>query len=227
MGSRLHIPASRIDVIPRGRDLRTLGRRDPTRRAQSRAQLGLVANDVMLLAVGRHEYQKGIDVAITALPAVRAKHAGAQLFVAGREGNATAMLRATARANRVSDQVRFLGYRADVSDLLCAADVFVFPSRWEGSPGSVIEAMALEAPIVASDIPAVVEVVGRSDAALLAPPNDAPRLAEAIIAAIDDRDSPRRVNIARQRFLASFTADRVAQQMLTLYERVASPKRHV
>jgi glycosyltransferase involved in cell wall biosynthesis len=221
MGSRLHIPPSRIDVIPRGRDAEALGRRNPERRTKVRARLGLAPDDVMLLSVGRHEYQKGIDLVIGALPAVRAKHATAKLFVAGREGNATTLLHTTAQAEGVADDVRFLGYRADVPDLLCAADVFVLPSRWEGSPGSVIEAMALEVPIVASDIPAVREVAGSGDTALLAPPEDANALGEAIVAALDDPGSRTRVQAARERFLDSFTADRVARQMIALYERAA------
>jgi glycosyltransferase involved in cell wall biosynthesis len=221
MGSRLRIPAGRIDVIPRGRDPATLGRREPARRTQMRAQLGLAPDDVMLLAVGRHEYQKGIDVAIAALPAVKATHPTAKLFVAGREGNATGMLRTMVDTERLGDAVRFLGYRVDVPDLLCAADVFVFPSRWEGSPGSVIEAMALETPIVASDIPAVREV-GATSSAVLIPPDDPRVLAGAIAAAIDDPHSGDRVTTARERFLTSFTAERVAQEMLAFYERTVA-----
>jgi glycosyltransferase involved in cell wall biosynthesis len=222
MGSRLHIPAGRIEVIPRGRDAEMLGRREPARRTQKRSDLGLGPDDVMLLAVGRQEYQKGIDVAIAALPAVLGAHPTAKLFVAGREGNATGMLRTTVEAEHLGNCVQFLGYRADVPDLLCAADVFVFPSRWEGSPGSVIEAMALEAPIVASDIPAVREVVGATDSALLARTDDPKALAVAINIALDDPDPSRRVNVARQRFLTTFTADRVAHRMLALYERAAA-----
>jgi glycosyltransferase involved in cell wall biosynthesis len=66
--------------------------------------------------------------------------------------------------------VRFLGTRMDVPELLCAADAFVFPSRWEGMSGAVLEAMALEAPIIASDIPSVRETVADGDDREHSPP---------------------------------------------------------
>ena len=73
-----------------------------------------------------------------------------------------------------------------MAELLCAADVFVVPSRWEGFGSVLLEAMALEAPIVASDLPAVREVVGDDSAALLVPPDRPDALAAAVTAALAD-----------------------------------------
>jgi glycosyltransferase involved in cell wall biosynthesis len=215
---RLHVPPGRIDVIPRGRDPEELGERDGARRRRIRAALGVGDTDEVLLALGRHEYQKGFDVLIAAFGRLRQDRAHARLFIAGREGSVSAQLREAVLTAGVADAVEFLGFRSDVPELLCGADAFVSASRWEGSPGSVIEAMALEAPIVATDIPAVREVLGDRDAAVLSAPEDASALARAMAHVLDDRGSQARVARARARFLDCFTIDRIADRMIAFYE---------
>ena len=112
---------------------------------------------------------------------MRAHIPQARLIVAGREGNQTATLQALVGELGLGEAVSFLGARSDVADLLCAADVFVFPTRREGFPGAVLEAMALEAPIVATSIPTVSEAVRPGEHALLVPVDDAESLAAATL----------------------------------------------
>ena len=114
----------------------------------------------VVLAAARHEYQKGLDVLLDAIASIRRDQPNIVLLLAGRDGNRTAALRYQATRLGLDDNVRFLGARDDIPDLMVAADVFVLPSRWEGLPGAVIEAMALETPVVATDLPGVREVLG-------------------------------------------------------------------
>jgi glycosyltransferase involved in cell wall biosynthesis len=218
LAARLRLPRERIEVVPRGRDPVALGTRSAARRAAARAALGVEPSAPLLLAAARHEHQKGLDVLLAAFPAVAEAAPGARLAVAGRDGNQTPRLRAAAERSGLGGAVRFLGARGDVAELLCAADVFVVPSRWEGFGGVLLEAMALEAPIVASDLPAVREVVGAD--ALLVPPDRPDALAAAVTAALADPDgAARRAARARERFLATFTIDRVADGMAGFYRR--------
>jgi glycosyltransferase involved in cell wall biosynthesis len=108
-----------------------------------------------------------------------------------------------------------------VLELMCAADVFAFPSRWEGLGVAVLEAMALEAPIVASDLPAVREVVGAGDErALLVPPDRPDELAAALVTTLEGPvAAAARASAARERFLEAFTLDRVADATVAFYER--------
>jgi glycosyltransferase involved in cell wall biosynthesis len=226
MSRRLQYPRARISVVPRGRDPSTLGRRTRERRSAARAELGATSEDVIVLAVGRQEPQKALDSLVGALGRVREAIPRARLVIAGREGAATDAIQSSIASLGADRWVTLLGERTDVPELLCAADVFVLPSRREGMPGSVIEAMALEVPVVASDLPQVREVTG-SDAALLAEVDDAEQFAGAISSCIDDPDAAqRRVALAYRRFLDQFTIDRTAHQMVAFYhETLSQPRR--
>jgi glycosyltransferase involved in cell wall biosynthesis len=220
MARRLWVPRRRIDVVPRGRDPEVLGAPDEARRAHVRGSLGIETDERLVLGVARHEHKKGLDVLVRAMPAVVGRTPTTRLVIAGREGTTTAPLRRLVRALGIEAKVMFLGHRADVPDLLCAADVFVLPSRSEGSPGALLEAMALGVPIVATDIPPVWELVGRNRLARLLEPGDHEGLAEAIIGVLADPTGSRKMGeTGRARFLEHFTIDRVAKQMIEFYER--------
>jgi glycosyltransferase involved in cell wall biosynthesis len=219
LAARLRIARHRIDVIPRGRDAAELGERTPSRRAAARRALGLDGDARLVLAVGREEYQKGYDVLLRAFASVRAEEPRARLLLAGRPGAASGALRALAGDLGLDTAVEFGGFRADVPELLCAADVFVSTSRWEGSPGGVLEAMALEAPIVAADIPAVRELLDGVEGACLVGTDDCAAFAAGMLAVLRDTDPGERARALRVRFLERFTIERVAQQMVAFYDR--------
>jgi glycosyltransferase involved in cell wall biosynthesis len=228
MARRLRLPGARVEVVPRGRDPQLLGSRTPERRARARAALGVGPGDEqpVILAVGRQEPQKGFDTLVEAVPRVLAAVPGARCFVAGREGTQTARLQALVEGIGVRDAVRFLGARADVYDLLCAADLFAFPTRWEGMPGAILEAMALEAPIVASDVPPVREAVSDGVSARLVPPDQPEALAAAMVETLRDRaGAAARAARALADFQARFTIGRAADGMLAFYEHALSDAR--
>jgi glycosyltransferase involved in cell wall biosynthesis len=222
MGRRLRIPADRIEVIPRGRDAGLLGRRSAARRAATRGELGIAENTPMVLAVGRQEPQKGLDVLLRAIPAVRDRFHGVRVFIAGREGRASGSLKALASKNDLARTVRFLGERDDVPELMAAADVLAFPSLWEGAGGTLQEAMALECPIVTSALPTILETVDESTA-VLATPGRPDELARGLVAVLGDpHGSHERALAARARFERDFTIDVCAPRMADLYCRVAA-----
>jgi len=227
MGNRLMIPAHKIEVIPRGRDAAVLGRRSEQRRTAVRQRLGLQSDVPLILAVGRHEPQKGFDVLLQALPTVRSQVPDVRVLVAGREGRATPLLSKLAASAGISETVTFLGMRDDVADLMVAADVLAFPSLWEGAAGTVLEAMALECPIVSSRLATVLETIDASTAELVAP-GDSDDLARGLLAALTDRKTANRRTLAAQkRFESDYTIEASAQRTAKLYRRVAAPARSV
>lgn len=216
----LGIPAELIDVIPRGRDTTRLGRRTMERRTDVRTRLGLSNSQPMLLSVGRREHQKGQIHAIEAMPEILKHHPEAVLIVAGRDGAASSRLSDAVTSAGVEEHALFLGHRDDVPNLMSAADVLLFPSLYEGFGGTLIEAMALELPIIATDIPTLREVT--SEAAILTPLASSSELAEAAIQLLDDPPLADEMRSAgMRRFQENFTLDAVADQMAGFYRTAA------
>lgn len=212
---------SRVTVVERGRDAEVLSRCTEERRRATRKSLKLDDSDDLVLALGRQEWQKAHDVLVRALPLVLRRRPRVIVAIAGRRGSNSEPLRRAIDESGVGDAVRVLGYRDDAADLLCAADVFVMPSRYEGTAGAALEAMALQVPVVASEVTGVEGVLGR-DVAALVPPGDEAALAEAILEVLEGGPVvERRVAKARQQFTERFEAQRYVAEMTALYDEVA------
>ena len=218
MAPRLRIRRDGIDVIPRGRDPVALGESTVERRERVRASLGIASDEKMVLAAARQEYQKGLDVLLTAWPIVAGVMPNTKLVVAGRDGNESARLQEMVSGMPPGTRPALLGRRDDVPDLLVAADVFVLTSRWEGLGSVLLEAMALETPVVASDLPPVREVLG--DNALFVQPDDPHALARELESSLTNETRANEMTQAGlRRFQDRFTIEIVADQMLSFYER--------
>lgn len=217
MSHRLRIHHDRIRVVYRGRDPARLGVPGLERRLRTRAALSIDPGTPLVLSASRLDRQKGVETTIDAFRRVAAQMPDAILLIAGRPGNADDSVRALAER---TPGVRLLGHRADVPDLMCAADVLSFPSRWEGLGGTLIEAMALRLGIVASDIPPVVENIGDAGWPLV-PPDDGQALAEGLISVLEGgaRNEAKK-DAGVRRFLGLFTADAASDGMAGLYRDV-------
>jgi glycosyltransferase involved in cell wall biosynthesis len=113
----------------------------------------------------------------------------------------------------------FLGDRRDVSDLLRASDVFVFPSLYEGLGGAVLEAMATGLPVVASRVPAVEEVLG--DTGYLVEPDEPSELAQVLQGVLDIPDRAAAGRRGLERFLSYYEIERVHVQMGEMFRLVS------
>jgi glycosyltransferase involved in cell wall biosynthesis len=173
---RLRIHRGAI-AVGNGRDPARF-RPDPAARRRVRAALGAPDDEVVVLAVSRLVWHKGYPELAAAMRMVP----DAALWVAGerltsdRGPDMTALLRDAGLGARL----RLLGHRDDVADLMAAADLFVLPSRFEGLPMSVIEAMLTGLPVIAANVRGPAEQVVPEVTGLLVPPGDAPALAAAL-----------------------------------------------
>jgi glycosyltransferase involved in cell wall biosynthesis len=214
----LRISPSRITVVRRGRDERRLGEPSAERRVAARAQYGIADGQPVLVNVGRQEFQKGHRHLLAALPAILASQPDTVVLSAGRSGTETAALERMTQDLGIGEHVRFLGHVAAVGDLLSAGDVFVFPSRYEGMPGAVIEAMAMGLPVVGNDIAPIREVVEVGGNALLVDAEDPRALAGAVLELVADDDLRRAFGAAsRHIFESQFRLDQSVRGMLDLY----------
>jgi glycosyltransferase involved in cell wall biosynthesis len=117
-----------------------------------RARLGLPQDRSLYLTVARFDFPKGHDVLIRAIAVMKQRDTiGTRLFVFAGDGALMGSSKALAECLGVSDYILFLGTRTDVYELMAASDVFVLPSRWEGLPITLIEALVARLPAVASN----------------------------------------------------------------------------
>ena len=134
-----------------------------------------------LVAAGRLCRQKGFDVLLEAMPTVLKNLPGAQLAILG-EGPLQSDLTEQAQRLGLNDKVRFLGFQQNPWPWLKHADLFVLPSRYEGLPNALLEALALGTPVVASDCPGGIREVQNCDGGIaVVPMEDPDALALAII----------------------------------------------
>lgn len=215
------LPPERFIVIPNGIETERFAA--PARgREEVRAELGVGPQEKLVGAVGRLDAQKGFRHLLRAFGGLAAEMSDLRLVIAG-DGPEAGMLRRLADRVGCGDRVRFLGRRGDVPGLLHAFDVFVLPSMYEGMPLALIEAMAAGAPIVASAVDAVPEVMGWREpggpAGRLVPPGDPAALAAAIREALAEADE--RVGRAQARARERYDVQTMVARYAELYDSLA------
>lgn len=227
LSTHQHVRPERIFTIPRARSAATLGKRSDGRRSTVRARLSVDDNAPIVLNVGRLDWAKGQTDLVRGFAAVCGAVPNALLLLAGYSGNAGAAVEAEVNASPVRDQIRILGHRTDVADLMCAADVMAFPSYYEGLPNTLIEAMALELPIAGSDAPAVREILGDGEYGPIFRRGDPAGLANEVIRLLRDRVAADQYAAkALQEFRREYELSVVVDRMIVMYKRVLnSPNR--
>ena len=167
-------------------------------------------------SAGRLAPQKGFDDLLRALASV--EDATLVLAGAGPEGESLERL---AGELGVAERVIWLGWRDDVRGLLATLDVFVLPSRFEGFPLVLLEAMLAGTPVVAADVGSVAEAVLDGETGLLVPPGDPAALATAVRRLLADETLRSRLATAgRQHVLAHFSAEAMTRSFRELYDEL-------
>lgn len=173
----LGVPSDRISVVPLAADVR-FAPQPPTVVAALRERLGLP--DRIVLYVGTLEPRKGLDTLVQSWAALAANFPDTRLVIGGKVGWYTERLHALIADLGLAERVQFLGYvaAADLPALYAAAEVFVFPSCYEGFGLPPLEAMQTGTPVITTTASSLPEVV--ADAGLLVPPDAVSALAHAI-----------------------------------------------
>ncbi len=190
---------------------RTPRRPDGSARARARAALGLPAGATVVGAVGRLTYQKAPEDFLGALRALnRPEVTGVWIG----DGELAGQIAAQAR-EMPGVRVVLAGQRGNVPELLPAFDIFALPSRYEGLPTAVVEAMACGIPVVATAVNAVGDVVAPGETGLLVPPGRPALMADAIRFLLDSPDAAARMAAAAQARLGQRFGEDALRQALT------------
>jgi glycosyltransferase involved in cell wall biosynthesis len=202
VGTQSARDVERIVGLPEG-SVRTIHNGVPDRPIPQRQRN---AGGPIIGSVGRLEPQKGFDVLLRALRVVP----NAELLLVG-DGTERGHLQKLANDLGVAERVTWAGWLSDPRATLGEMDVFVLPSRFEGFPLALVEAMLAERPVVATTTGSVEDAVIEAKTGFLVPPDDAEALAEAINQVLADANrggqmGRRGRELALERFTARATA---------------------
>jgi len=149
-------------------------------RGAFRKELGIGEHIFLAVILGRLSPQKGHNLLFKALSILREKIEDSQIIVIG-DGEIEEELRGQVKRLDIGHLVQFVGHRWDVNNILADADLLIHPSRYEGMPNTVLEALAHETPILATDIPSVREIAMREDIISIVPLEDPEALAKSLL----------------------------------------------
>jgi len=188
--------------------------------ADVRSELGIASDAPVVGAVGVLRAQKAHHVLARATALLARSRPDVQVLVAG-EGEERAGLERLVRELGIARNMRLLGYRTDVPDLLQAFDVAVCSSDFEGSPLAVMEYMDAGLPIVATAVGGIPDLIEDGVHGLLVPPRDPTALAGAVSALLDDRERGRALGArARERRRTEFDIDTLVRRLEALYREL-------
>jgi L-malate glycosyltransferase len=211
-----HIAPAKIRVIPNGIDLRRLPAFALDRRV-ARASAGLDPARRLVAQVGRLTAQKDYPTFLRAAAGVAAELPDVDFVIVG-EGEERPALEALAAQLGLQRRVRFLGLRHDVPALLAAVDVLTLTSTFEGFPNVLLEAMAMGAVTVATDVGGCRELIVAQESGLLVPPNAPAAVAAGVLRILRDASLARRLAVAaRRRVENEFAVEAMARRTSAAY----------
>jgi len=203
-------------------------------RPRVRAGLGIPAAAKVVMMVSRLNPQKGVEHLLESAPAILARVPDAWFVIVGdvvmeskeREEAYARLLASRASELGVAERVIFTGLRRDIPSLLAASDMSVLPSLSEGLPNSVIEAMAIGLPVVATEVGGIPELIRQGRSGLLVPPGDTAALAESVIAVLNNPFLSKRLGeAARLHIQTGFSFEKMFQETVALYRTVLAGKK--
>ncbi len=220
------IPADRVTVVHSG-----ITPHDAPPEAATialRGRLGISPHNPVLGIVAHILPHKGYDDLVQALTLLTERLPHAKCLVMGMAPRERYLRKLLQLADRLSvrDRLIVAGFQEDVVPFLHAMDVFVLPSRTEGLPITILEAMAAGKPVVATTAGGIPEVVRDGETGLLVPPGDPGRLAEAVMLLLEGPALAKAMGQAgRKRVSSLFTLEGEAEQTAMVYRKVlAAPK---
>jgi len=212
------IAPEKITLVPNAIDLRRFSPGEASR-DEARAELGLPTGSRIIAGVGRLNSQKNFSLFLEIAAQLATRFPDLHFLLAG-EGPEEKMLREKAATLGIANRVTFSGYVADTRLVYLAADVLLMPSRYEGLPMTLLEAMAMGLPVVASKLDGIAEVIGEGVEGFLVAPNDAALFVDRTAALLDDSELAAFIaKNARAKIEARFSVERMTSAVEEIYDR--------
>jgi len=217
------IGPERIQVIYNGVRLNDF-RADDATRTRMRAELGIAADAPVAIQVARLDYLKDHSTALRAAERVRQQLPAFQLLLVG-EGPERPKIESEISKRNLGGNVKLLGRRTDVRELLSVADLFLLTSISEGIPVTLIEAMAARVPVVSTNVGGVGEVVVDGQSGILCRPADDEALAAGVIRLLHHSDEGKAMAaVGAHRAVELFSEEQMHRSYAALYDEMAAAR---
>ena len=214
-------PPEKIRVLPLGLPLGELANLEPVR-GDLRRELGYSTAERLVGIIGRLVPIKDHELFLAAARRVRGEMPEARFLIVG-DGERRAELEALTRAAGLQEVTRFTGWRSDLPAVYADLDALVISSLNEGTPVSIIEAMAAGVPVVSTAVGGVPDLLREGELGRLVPPGNAHALADGIVAALREGRG-RRTEQARAWAFEQYDAPRLVRDVRELYTELLAAK---
>jgi glycosyltransferase involved in cell wall biosynthesis len=202
-----------VELIPNGVDL--------TRFTLPHGDTSIGGREQVVVCVSKLRYEKGIDVLLQAWQLVHQKAPRARLIIVG-SGYLQTQLECMAEALGIAASVEFAGLQSDIPAQLYRGSLAVLPSRWEGMPNAVLEAMACGLPCVATRVSGSEDIIQHGVNGLLVESEDYGSIAQALLTLLHDPLLAQKYGqAARERVERHFSLEQIIDKYVELYQRVA------
>lgn len=211
------LPRERITVIPNGVDRAVFAAASPA----DLSEFGIRPGRRAATYIGRLEPQKGLHELIANARSWLERLPEHDLLIVG-DGPQRGELESLALRLGLGERVRFAGWRRNVPEILRASEMLLLPSRWEGMPNAVLEAMASGLPVVSMDVEGVGELLGPQRAEQTAPAGNLQVFADKLLAIASSGELRVRLGAENQRRVEqTFTLDAMAAAYAALFDELA------
>lgn len=185
-------------------------------RESKRESLNIPSDVPLVGTIGRLTEQKGYSFFIDAIPIVLKENPNVHFIIVG-DGEQLESLRRLAASYGVDHRIVFTGSRSDIEEIFACLDLFVSSSLWEGLPTVILESMAANIPVIATDIPGTRDLIQDGYNGWLVPPRNAYALANAILKALKNKQLCERFVQRAKDLVLTFSIDSIAKQYEQLF----------
>ena len=220
--------ARKIELLKNGIDLEEIELSASRARAEPPAGIELDKTKLNIVFIGSLNYEKGLDYLVEAFGILRKERPESVLYMIGdstlaAHGDYGERLAKDIERRGLKDSIVFTGWRADAQAILALMDIFVLPSLGEGVPKSVMEAMALGKPVVATTVGGIPELVRPGETGFLVEPHDARGIARALIELAKDEEKRRAFGRrGREVALEEFSIKKNVAGLERIYQELAN-----
>jgi len=194
---------------------------------EKKRELNIPGNVKVIASVGRLVPVKGHKYFISSMPKIINFFPDACFILFG-DGPLKEELKKQTRFLGIEDKVKFLGWRADLSEILQIADILVFPSLNEGMGRAIVEAMALAKPVVATKVGGIPDVIIDNYTGLLFPAQDEDALANQVIRLLKDNALAKQLGLqAKEHVLGRFDVKKMIDAIQGLYQTCLKNKGYI